>query len=781
MSRNAEPLMLDHAAASAKPGRSCATLRHLLAASEARALPPRWQRVLAWRFQHPRLLAAWLGGLGEAEAARDASSRWLCSLTYLRFQCLEVLGQGQPLGPELQRLQALSLEQGWNPEQARLLCAMGRLAYSRGDYGEAAQCWSAAMQLARLSEVADAEVEARVGLGQIYDALGNGHTAARLHGDAARLAESSQDDYLVSKVAINQGFNLRVIGRAEAAGRAFERGLEAARRGAIRHYEGECLWQLADLALQQQALELAAIRVEQARKLAEAADNRWLLSGVYRTLAQIKLAQGESEAARSAFERALNQAEQTGARRQAADCLDALALLAEQAGDLSRALRHTRAAKALQAGLLDQLHVAENLDALRQYDLSEPPPLERMLLLSEELQQIDADRAQALQRLTQAGALILRADVVSVWYWPDGAAVSTADAGLAPDARPQWQRYVETLRQSQRPPQDIRVLHDLRAHPDVTTLRPVLQSLGLGSAIEVPLRQQGRWLGLLLLARQGPPRPWSREDVLLASHLGSLCSHIEAKHQTQLAHEALLQANRTLEQRVMERTAELEFSNHALALANESLTAATLTDPLTGLHNRRFLEQHIASDLGLAQRDVGRTGLHIVAYLIDIDHFKAINDQHGHGVGDQTLVEAARRLKAVCRQSSYLVRLGGEEFLLVDRGMEAEQSPHLAERICEVFRTRDFELGPLRLRVRCSVGFACFPLAREQSILSWHEVLELADQAMYQVKREGRDGWMGIAPAPGRRLPPEPQPLSDLLASGCLQAMRGRGAAAAPD
>ncbi len=135
------------------------------------------------------------------------------------------------------------------------------------------------------------------------------------------------------------------------------------------------------------------------------------------------------------------------------------------------------------------------------------------------------------------------------------------------------------------------------------------------------------------------------------------------------------------------------------------------------------------------------------------------------------------KLPGACRPSAATPAIwsvwGGEEFLLVDRGMGAEQSPHLAERICEAFRARDFELGPLRLRVRCSVGFACFPLAREQSVLSWHEVLELADQAMYQVKREGRDGWMGIAPAPGRRLPPDPQSLSDLLASGCVQAMRG--------
>lgn len=720
------------------------------------------------------MTAAWLesAARGRCKAKPSPDPRAHCALLYLHFQCLEVLGQAPALLPELLHWQARALDQGWNPELARLLCALGRMAYSRGDYSEAAQHWSQSLDLARLSHLMDAEVEARVGLGQIFDALGDGHTAARLHGDAAALARASQDDYLISKVAINQGFNLRVIGESLAAARAFEDGLAASRRGAIRHYEGECLWQLADLALQQQDLAQASALVQQARTRAEAVDNRWLLSGIYRTLAQIQLKLGQTAAARAAFEAALDLAEQTGARRPAADCLEALALLDEQAGDLQAALHQTRAAKSLQAELLGQLHVAENLDALRQYDLSEPPPLERMLLLTEALQKFGADRTAAMANLASTGALILRADAVSVWHWPIGETVCAAAAGIAPEGLAAWRQYAQGLRDLTHPPDDVRVLHDLRTHPNVAHLRPLLQSLALSSAIEVPLWQQGHWAGLILLARQGTARTWSREEVLLASHLGTLGAQIESRHQIQLAHEALLQANRTLEQRVMERTAELELSNHALELANESLTAATLTDPLTGLHNRRYLEQHIEPDLALALRDAGRQTHPIAVYLIDLDNFKTINDRHGHGIGDLTLIEAARRLKAICRRSSYLVRLGGEEFLLVDRAMAPAQAPLLAERICAAFRSADFELPNLQLRVRCSVGFACFPMQREHGFLSWPEVLELADQAMYQVKRNGRDGWMGVRCQAGLALPDTAQPLAILLESNYLIAMR---------
>lgn len=144
---------------------------------------------------------------------------------------------------------------------------------------------------------------------------------------------------------------------------------------------------------------------------------------------------------------------------------------------------------------------------------------------------------------------------------------------------------------------------------------------------------------------------------------------------------------RELERMVEARTAALAAANVELEQAHRAVEEASLTDPLTGLHNRRFLWRHIDADVALALRsrygrdDAAREPSDLLFFLVDIDHFKRINDQHGHAVGDLVLVEMGRRLRAVFRESDHVVRWGGEEFLGVARGAQREDGPRVAERI----------------------------------------------------------------------------------------------------
>ena len=132
--------------------------------------------------------------------------------------------------------------------------------------------------------------------------------------------------------------------------------------------------------------------------------------------------------------------------------------------------------------------------------------------------------------------------------------------------------------------------------------------------------------------------------------------------------------------------------------------------------------------------------------LLDIDHFKSKSTtSHGHAAGDAVLVQMRERLQEVFREADYLVRWGGEEFLVVARNTSRAAAPELAERARRSVGDRPFMLPQGRTLLRtCSIGFACFPLAPSQPrAAGWALAVDLADAALYAAKREGRNRWVG--------------------------------------
>ena len=201
---------------------------------------------------------------------------------------------------------------------------------------------------------------------------------------------------------------------------------------------------------------------------------------------------------------------------------------------------------------------------------------------------------------------------------------------------------------------------------------------------------------------------------------------------------------------------ELARKNGLLELAYLQQQEASFTDPLTQLRNRRFLMAHIEDEIALTLRRFERQQRQpsndptldhdLVFYMLDIDFFKSVNDQHGHAAGDAVLVEMARRLRSVIRETDFLIRWGGEEFLLVARATHAGEGAVLAERLRGVVAEQPFEIGDGKsLPVTCSIGFASFPFyADEPRLASWSEVTRLADQSLYVAKEGGRNRWAGI-------------------------------------
>lgn len=209
---------------------------------------------------------------------------------------------------------------------------------------------------------------------------------------------------------------------------------------------------------------------------------------------------------------------------------------------------------------------------------------------------------------------------------------------------------------------------------------------------------------------------------------------------------------RELELKVSARTAELELVSEALHEKSRVLELASISDPLTGLYNRRFLAEHIEPAITASLRRARDSrpdhavDTDTLFFLIDIDHFKRVNDVHGHAAGDAVLVHFCRRLQAVMRASDYLVRWGGEEFLAVARDTDRGRAEELAERIRAVVADAPFVLDDGRpLSISCSIGFACVPfVARHPLALSWQDVVKLADTALLGAKRAGRNAWVGL-------------------------------------
>ncbi|MBX3161550.1 MAG: GGDEF domain-containing protein [Deltaproteobacteria bacterium] len=169
----------------------------------------------------------------------------------------------------------------------------------------------------------------------------------------------------------------------------------------------------------------------------------------------------------------------------------------------------------------------------------------------------------------------------------------------------------------------------------------------------------------------------------------------------------------------------------ALDVENVRLHRVAVTDPLTGAYNREFLLARLPQEIEAA---VDRNHPLSVA-MVDVDHFKAVNDQYGHGIGDLVLAEVARRLRGAIRAGDILVRYGGEEFLAVlpkaDAGRAWEVGERMRQRVCE----RSFSVGDgLALILRISIG-----IAQWRSGENMPHLIERADVALYGAKDRGRN------------------------------------------
>ncbi|GAA5180736.1 hypothetical protein GCM10025771_25950 [Niveibacterium umoris] len=183
-------------------------------------------------------------------------------------------------------------------------------------------------------------------------------------------------------------------------------------------------------------------------------------------------------------------------------------------------------------------------------------------------------------------------------------------------------------------------------------------------------------------------------------------------------------------------------TNRELAARNEQLAIQSSRDPLTGLYNRRYFQQRMAeldANPLPPQADMVRA-----TYLIDIDHFKRINDQLGHPAGDAVLIAVAERLRVALREADMIVRWGGEEFVVFVPQIRPDLMADLARRIIAAISDHPIACESGLIPVTASIGYAPFPLPPGDIRLSWEREINLIDMALYLAKAHGRSRAYGV-------------------------------------
>lgn len=193
--------------------------------------------------------------------------------------------------------------------------------------------------------------------------------------------------------------------------------------------------------------------------------------------------------------------------------------------------------------------------------------------------------------------------------------------------------------------------------------------------------------------------------------------------------------SRTELQSLDQRLRMLERENAELMLKNRALAESSARDALTGLYNRRYVIDKIDAEMNRALRH----GHPMALMMLDVDHFKNINDSFGHPAGDRVLQSLGNVLKESCRIYDTPGRYGGEEFCLMLPDTRLENTLIVAERIRQRVEATAFESGSVTIHLTTSIGVAALETVPEEALFSANALIERADRALYAAKDRGRN------------------------------------------
>lgn len=277
------------------------------------------------------------------------------------------------------------------------------------------------------------------------------------------------------------------------------------------------------------------------------------------------------------------------------------------------------------------------------------------------------------------------------------------------------------------------LVEDWERAPEPLRRHAATGSAQAGSTIAVPLIENGVVIGLLAITH-ARARAYSEADLHL---MQGLAEDVAAAVADAQAFEELESYRRHLEERVAERTRELERASQEkerlismLRERSQALERESQEDPLTGIANRRCFGQRLAAEMEVALA----TGQPLTLAVADLDRFKAVNDHLGHAIGDEVLRQGAALMKRLCRSTDLVARIGGEEFALILPGMARNAAFGFCESLRRAFEAHDWQAIHPQLRVTLSIG-----ISQWDGVADVAELLQAADAQLYRAKDTGRN------------------------------------------
>lgn len=238
-------------------------------------------------------------------------------------------------------------------------------------------------------------------------------------------------------------------------------------------------------------------------------------------------------------------------------------------------------------------------------------------------------------------------------------------------------------------------------------------------------RESSKYVYIILLTTKG-----SQDDIVAGLEAGADDYLVKPVDESELA------ARLSTAKRII----ELERS---LQQRNEEISRLSVTDPLTNVYNRRYLNEYLLKEIARASR----SGRSLSIVLCDIDHFKRVNDTYGHLVGDQVLQEFSKNLKKVVRTTDWISRYGGEEFVIVYPEIDLEGAQQAAERCRIAVSEGRVSVGDQEVLITSSFGIvSCVPAGMEMDNEACMDaMISAADECLYQAKHAGRNRSVGRA------------------------------------
>ena len=295
--------------------------------------------------------------------------------------------------------------------------------------------------------------------------------------------------------------------------------------------------------------------------------------------------------------------------------------------------------------------------------------------------------------------------------------------------------YVERTRESV-------VLNHAAAEGSFRT-NPHIRARGIKSVLCMPVIHQQTLKGMVYLENSLSDHVFTTERLKTLSILASQAS-------ISIENARLYEE---MESKVRERT-------RLLHQANDRLKQLTLIDPLTRLNNRRYFHEHIAHTtenyvrgLGCAAHERTEADGVMGVFLVDIDRFKEVNDTWGHAAGDTVLMAISQTLRSIVRAEDFIVRWGGEEFLVILNDTSPAYLDRFARKALRSVRENAISLDEGRvIRRTCSIGYTQVPFCQEApELLTLEQTIRLSDYAMYVAKQSGRDRAVHVSLKPGRK------------------------------